>query len=264
MEDETLILLVQSYRELYDVSNKNYHNHQRRDSIWEEISKEIGYSVDECRRKWAALRDCYRKAQKSRRIKSGQAATSIKPWRLEKQMKFLKDFITDRRQTSNTCSQEDGGSEEVEEDPAKGRSPNSEILSNPNSPSVSNPSSSAVPKRPTQGYRPAGEVLQDYNEHKKIKKDTKNEGDYLHKYFLAAEDTVRTFPVQLQIEIKQKFSQLLHEYELKAFMLSQESLSVVHSTLPPHHNQLQYSQFDQSDTSLTPIQYDYLKEESDD
>lgn len=42
MDDETFILLVQSYKELYDISNPNYHNQLRRDNIWEEIEEKCG------------------------------------------------------------------------------------------------------------------------------------------------------------------------------------------------------------------------------
>lgn len=164
-------------------------------------------------------------------------------------MEFLKDFIADRRQISN-FSQEDGGSEEVDQDPA---SPNSEMPACPNSPAVSTASSTAGSRRATKRPKPTGEVLQEYIDLKMQKKDKKIEGDYLHKYFLSAEETVRTFPVQLQIEIKQKISQLLHEYEMKAFNFSQQSPSSIHSTSPPPHVQFQYPQFPQSQTSILPV-----------
>lgn len=39
MDDESFILIVQNYKELYDVSDQNYHNQMRRDNIWEEIGE---------------------------------------------------------------------------------------------------------------------------------------------------------------------------------------------------------------------------------
>lgn len=38
---ERLILLVSEYKELYDMSNKNYSNQLRRDNIWQEIAKSL-------------------------------------------------------------------------------------------------------------------------------------------------------------------------------------------------------------------------------
>lgn len=39
---ENLIVQVQNYKELYDVSDRNYSNHQRKEEIWREIGQEIG------------------------------------------------------------------------------------------------------------------------------------------------------------------------------------------------------------------------------
>lgn len=38
---EMLIVLVQEYKELYDMSDNNYSNVLRRDNIWSEIGKEL-------------------------------------------------------------------------------------------------------------------------------------------------------------------------------------------------------------------------------
>lgn len=42
MEDEHLVFLVKQYKELYDTNNRNYHNHLKRDNIWEEIGEKLG------------------------------------------------------------------------------------------------------------------------------------------------------------------------------------------------------------------------------
>lgn len=39
---ENLIVHVQTYKELYDLSDRYYSNHQRKDEIWREIAKEVG------------------------------------------------------------------------------------------------------------------------------------------------------------------------------------------------------------------------------
>lgn len=40
MNEENLILLVQKYPELWDMSNQLYHNQERKDNLWEEIASE--------------------------------------------------------------------------------------------------------------------------------------------------------------------------------------------------------------------------------
>lgn len=42
MDDETFILIIQSYKEIYDIGDPNYHNQLRRDNIWEEIEEKCG------------------------------------------------------------------------------------------------------------------------------------------------------------------------------------------------------------------------------
>lgn len=39
---ENLILQVYNYKELYDLSDRHYSNHQRKEEIWREIAEQIG------------------------------------------------------------------------------------------------------------------------------------------------------------------------------------------------------------------------------
>lgn len=41
MDDEKLILLVCQYIELYDFSNQDYSNQERKDNCWKEIAEEM-------------------------------------------------------------------------------------------------------------------------------------------------------------------------------------------------------------------------------
>lgn len=58
----------------------------------------------ECKEKWKKLRDCFRKAIKARKIKSGAAAQKIRPWKFEQQMAFLLPHIEERTQVSSVPS----------------------------------------------------------------------------------------------------------------------------------------------------------------
>lgn len=64
------------------------------------------------------------------------------------------------------------------------------------------------------------DILQDYLQYKLNKPPR---GDHLTKYFEATEETVRTFPVLLQIEAKKKISDIMYDLELKALELQSSS-----------------------------------------
>ncbi|KAF5296751.1 hypothetical protein FQR65_LT19796 [Abscondita terminalis] len=84
--EEKLILIVQSYKELYDPSDGNYHNQTRRQNVWEEIGENMKLTGEECRKRWTQIRDNYRKALKSRTTKSGQAANKTNQFGLLKNL----------------------------------------------------------------------------------------------------------------------------------------------------------------------------------
>ncbi|CAG9822199.1 unnamed protein product [Phaedon cochleariae] len=105
---ERLILLVNDYNELYDMSNKNYSNQNRRDNIWSEIGKKLNENGDICKKKWKTLRDAFQKAAKSMQTKSGQAATISRKWKYWDAMSFLLPHIKGRETQTNVCSDETG------------------------------------------------------------------------------------------------------------------------------------------------------------
>ena len=78
MDEEKLILLVQGYPALYDLSHKDYDNNLIKDNMWEHICKELGAPVTETKNKWHLLRAYYRRTLIRRKKSSWQAATKIK------------------------------------------------------------------------------------------------------------------------------------------------------------------------------------------
>ncbi|KAF5286310.1 hypothetical protein FQA39_LY04208 [Lamprigera yunnana] len=78
---------------------------------------------------------------------------------------------------------------------------------------------------------PVAQVLQEYLQ---TKNNTKTEGDAIEAFFKAMEQTVRTFPLPLQIDIKGKISNLDNEYEVKNYntqrLYYQEESPIVYNT----------------------------------
>ncbi|CAB3253327.1 unnamed protein product [Arctia plantaginis] len=102
MKEELLISLVQKYRELHDLGDPRYHDEQRRMNIWQEIAQILNETPANCKERWKRIRDNYRRAKKLRLMKSGQAATNIKPIRFEKELSFLSPFICNDTQQNLT------------------------------------------------------------------------------------------------------------------------------------------------------------------
>lgn len=189
-------------------------------------------SGDECRKRWRNLRECYRKALKARKTKSGQAAMKIKPWRLEKQMSFMQTFLAEREQHSNCPAA----------DLPEGEPINEANCGDSDAPSPSPSTSSAVTKSTphhnykTMKYTATSIALQEFVDYKKNRSHVK--ADHLTKYFQATEETVRTFPILLQIEVKSKISQIIHEAELKNITSQTSSTASVYPQIHTNHTSL--------------------------
>ncbi|XP_016952246.1 uncharacterized protein LOC108026062 [Drosophila biarmipes] len=190
MDEEKLILLVQQYSFLYDVSESKYNNTIARENAWEDIGHMLDCSAKECKTRWKNLRDSYQKAIKTRRTKSGKAAMKRKPWRFEKEMSFMANFLESGRGLKSNIKEDN-----LESDNDDCILRNTSIASDSSTP-------------PT-----ASGVLPDYHSPKKIKSKTTDKDDALHKYFAAVEEVVRTFPPHFQIKVKSHISSMIHKME---------------------------------------------------
>ncbi|CAG9762486.1 unnamed protein product [Ceutorhynchus assimilis] len=168
--------------------------------------------------------DCSGKALKNRATKSGQAAMNKKPLKFEKQMEFLKQYISERDGKSNIqspqsgcsfVSDDEGSNTEISETLSKEPTPVETPLASPGT------LSSTETLRKTKRKSNASEAFQKYMDYKKLK-DNKPV-DHLTKYFASVEETVRTFPLHLQIKIKSEFSSILHKAEFEAMSYYNQS-----------------------------------------
>ena len=63
--EERLAEEVRKHANLYEVSARNYKDHQMSINSWEQISQNLGLSVKECKIKWKNMRDRYTCVRKS-------------------------------------------------------------------------------------------------------------------------------------------------------------------------------------------------------
>lgn len=65
------------------------------------------YLGEEAKKLWSRLRDAFRSSCKRRdSTRSGDAATSVKPWKFHEQMSFLKSYMKDRQRHTNESNVE--------------------------------------------------------------------------------------------------------------------------------------------------------------
>ncbi|XP_050296344.1 uncharacterized protein LOC126736158 [Anthonomus grandis grandis] len=105
-ETEKLIELVRERRLLYDLSNNDYKNREKKSEAWAEIAREMGikdgkhWSI-----KWKNLKDNYNKFQKNTQTQSGQGYKKYKNWPWADLMRFLDNFKFRRITETNTICQ---------------------------------------------------------------------------------------------------------------------------------------------------------------
>lgn len=192
------------------------------------------FTVQAAKKRWNALRDCYRKALNRKKTVSGQKAVNVAPWKYEEQMSFLKAHVHQKRlQASNLDIT--GTQDENADAGTSGKGASGDItaqdfeeehdaeLSNCDITLPDTPKTAAMAttpeKRKCTPTTSAHDILATYFANK-------NSGrDHLTAYFKMVEETVRTFfPIQ-QVEIKARINSLLSEYEYKNL-----------SSAPSHHS----------------------------
>ncbi|XP_046828886.1 uncharacterized protein LOC124428645 [Vespa crabro] len=252
--DELLIESVREYPFLYDVSDPGYHDNRKKDNAWQRISEKFDSSTAIiCRKRWIALRDSFRKVYKKRRNMSGEAAKQKRPWKYENIISFIIPHIGERNQVSNltlnfeesndsisqTISLEDSDinvgdiKKEMEIAPQGVQQSNDQsqqtILNKRKSLSkVTSRTPIEKDNDKDANHSSIGEMPQDNFESKK-NNEFVAQTDPLISFFKAMEETVRTFSLPIQIEIKGKIAGLVNEYELKNYQMQQATFKSPYS-----------------------------------
>ncbi|XP_072390316.1 uncharacterized protein [Diabrotica undecimpunctata] len=105
MDDEKLILLVQTYECLFNLGHKDYSDSNIKGKIWKTIGEELGVAANDCKQRWFSLRDQFRRALRSKKTVSGQAAVKKRKWKYEDELNFLIPFFQERDTVSNVVSE---------------------------------------------------------------------------------------------------------------------------------------------------------------
>ncbi|KAL3269499.1 hypothetical protein HHI36_008565 [Cryptolaemus montrouzieri] len=118
MDDEKLIECVRKYPCIYDMSDSKYMNTNYKSSIWKIISEDILLSDDNCKKRWANIRDQFKRSLNKRKSKRGQSTKPIKKYKYEDNLQFLMPHIQDRDIISNIENEDeqDDANDEVETD----------------------------------------------------------------------------------------------------------------------------------------------------
>ncbi|XP_064469801.1 uncharacterized protein LOC135384533 [Ornithodoros turicata] len=97
---ELICIEVEQRPWLYDNSRGDYKDIIKRDNAWEAIGRMVSMSATDCQKAWRGIRDRYARELRSTESKrSGMGAGEVyqSSWPLFKTLKFLKEFIKQRR-----------------------------------------------------------------------------------------------------------------------------------------------------------------------
>ncbi|XP_050294868.1 uncharacterized protein LOC126735034 [Anthonomus grandis grandis] len=205
-----------SYKELYDLSDRYYSNHHRKDEIWREIAKKVGEISDVCKETWRKLRDNYRKAKQLRNTKSGQSAKKIKPKKIEKELAFLNPHLQQPQelQTSNLLvsssgddSDADGSSQQLTEGFSEPPTPDS-------AKSIASTSTCHLSRSKRKREHVQHSPMQEYLQFKREQQvSSQTNAHPLDVFFSSMAATVKTFPAPTQLNIKRQVFQLVTDAE---------------------------------------------------
>ncbi|KPI97208.1 hypothetical protein RR46_09115 [Papilio xuthus] len=219
MDATQLIAIVQGYEELYNFNHPDYSNHQRRDIIWDEIGKRLKQKGNVCKERWTRIRDNYRKALNLRKTKSGQAASKIKPPKFSQELAFLAPYVNDDEEQQTDLSPvyvNNNDESQFEAQSDSNSIHHNELTDTPNPLIIESATSSRILDRnsscaPSQELH-TPEVLQDYLARAE---QNRNENDPLLHFFISMAKTVKTFPLQDQIQIKAQLFEIVNSVEMR-------------------------------------------------
>ncbi|CAG4951261.1 unnamed protein product [Parnassius apollo] len=221
MDAAQLIAVVQEYEELYNLRHLFYSNQQRRDNIWEEVGRRLNKSGNACKERWTRIRDKYRKALNLRKTKSGQAASKIKAPKFSQKLSFLTPYLNDEEERRSNLSprsannNEETQLESLNELGYPDNNVSSDVQSEQSMQSLG--SSRIIRKKSIFATSQASQdptaasVLQDYLS----TAETRNQSDPLLDFFINMAKTLKTFPLQDQVNIRAQLFKMVNNVEMR-------------------------------------------------
>ncbi|XP_046988476.1 uncharacterized protein LOC124594165 [Schistocerca americana] len=116
MDVERLMEEVRKFPVLYDQGSENYRNIEYKDRVWKTIATDLQAKggIEECKKKWASVRDQLRKTLQKRKTVSGQAAVHQHKYKYEDLLTFLLPYMVERETVSNVPYTQDNNEHKQE------------------------------------------------------------------------------------------------------------------------------------------------------
>ena len=92
--DEKPVIAVQKHINLYDTASEPYKDRVQRENSWISIAW-VGIWHPE--KRWKALREKFARTKKAKHLPSGSAAAKAPRFDLYEQMRFLEQFVKERK-----------------------------------------------------------------------------------------------------------------------------------------------------------------------
>ncbi|XP_032521672.2 uncharacterized protein LOC116773343 [Danaus plexippus] len=212
---EKLIELVKERSLLYDLSNIDYKNRDKKAEAWLEIATEMGFGESKVWiTKWKSLRDNYNKYKKNNESSTGQAYKKYKSWPWASQLRFLDDFNIKRQTESSSQRSPANNHTSVTSDTENSTMNETEVTTHSEVSVYATESSNQLTrKRIKTSADPSDcdKIL----EYLKNKNETKAKMDGVNLFFLSYAQTFKTFPPRMQSMVKLEIASLFARYELQ-------------------------------------------------
>ncbi|XP_078491417.1 uncharacterized protein LOC100182535 [Ciona intestinalis] len=94
--DLALIAEVESHPNIYNRKLQCYRDRRQRDTAWQEVATKLNTTVNDCQRRWKALRDKYGRIRKKEQIDFNNGEYFPSEWDLAEKLSFLEEFRVTR------------------------------------------------------------------------------------------------------------------------------------------------------------------------
>ncbi|XP_048000106.1 uncharacterized protein LOC125237166 [Leguminivora glycinivorella] len=206
---EKLIELVRERSLLYDLSDVDYKNRDKKAEAWLQIATALGFGDSKLWiAKWKSLRDSYGKFKKNNESSTGQSYKKYKTWPWASQMRFLDDYNVRRPTESNSQPSQATIDTTFHTDTNITDDSSVDMTVSDATPGPSKPFSR---KRIRTSEDSSDKIL----EYLKNKNENKNKMDGVDYFFLSYAQSFKTFPPKIQSMVKLEMATLFARYELQ-------------------------------------------------
>ncbi|KAF5297667.1 hypothetical protein FQA39_LY11998 [Lamprigera yunnana] len=215
--------MVKTWPILYDFSNADYKDFQKKDRVWEKIGKEVNKSGIEMKRKWRNAKDTYIRYLRHIKTNRGYFAKCKRKWKWADEMEMFRPFLTftarnrnlrgtNRQTTTVTIPKEEHGVVCITDIEDTSRNQTDDVIVEVQEPirteSIPQSTSSKTPKANLQIDSVGRHVTNFF-----AKKE--QEMDATDLLFLAHASTIKTFSGKRQAIVKMRIAKVIMEEEIQ-------------------------------------------------